>query len=130
MSSLSEINNGLHLAKGANIKGNVMIDASAVVDPTAEIGPNVVIGPGCRVHAGARIKNSTLLAGAVVGQCSFVDGSIIGWKSTIGKWCRITGLTVIAEDVQVKDESYLNGTKVLPHKGVEGSHPQDGTIIM
>lgn len=61
---------------------------------------------------------------------SFVDGSIIGWKSTIGKWCRVTGLSVIAEDVQIKDTAYLNGTKILPHKGVGGDHPTIGTIIM
>ena len=31
--------------------------------------------------------------------CSLIEGSIIGWKNTIGKWVRINGLTVIAEDV-------------------------------
>ena len=61
---------------------------------------------------------------------SFVDGSIIGWSSSVGSWCRVTGLTVIAEDVQVKDESYLNGTKVLPHKGISGVYPTVDTIIM
>jgi len=39
-------------------------------------------------------------------------------------------LTVIAEDVQVKDESYLNGTKVLPHKGIAGVYPEPDTILM
>ena len=48
----------------------------------------------------------------------------------MGSWCRITGLTVIAEDVQVKDESYLNGTKVLPHKGIAGVYPEPDTIVM
>jgi mannose-1-phosphate guanylyltransferase len=59
-----------------------------------------------------------------------MDGSILGWKSTIGQWCRVTNLTVIAEDVQVKDQSFLNGTKILPHKGVTGEHPEAGKIIM
>ena len=90
----------------------------------------MVIGPGCVIEAGAKVSNTTLLAGSVVGAHSYVDGGIIGWKSTIGKWCRVTGLTVIAEDVQVKDCSYLNGTKILPHKGVAGDYPTDGTILM
>jgi mannose-1-phosphate guanylyltransferase len=107
-----------------------LIDSSATVDPSASIGPNVVIGAGCKVGPGAKISNTTLLAGSEVHDHSYVDGSIIGWKSTIGKWCRVTGLTVIAEDVQVKDTSYLNGTKILPHKGVNGDHPTIGTIIM
>ena len=70
------------------------------------------------------------MAGATVDAYSFVDGSIIGWKSSIGKWCRVTNLCVVAEDVQIKNETYLNGTKILPHKGVNGSHPVEGTIIM
>ena len=37
---------------------------------------------------------------------------------------------MIAEDVQVKNETFLNGTKVLPHKGIDGSHPTSGTIVM
>ena len=118
------------LAKGDNIKGNVIVDASATIDPTAVVGPNVVLGAGCKVAAGAKVQNSTLLAGSSVGQSSFVDGSIIGWKSSVGKWCRVTGLSVIAEDVQVKDDTYLNGTKILPHKGVNGDHPEVGKIIM
>lgn len=94
------------------------------------IGPDVVIGAGCHVGPGNLIKSSTLLAGASVDSYSLVDGSIIGWKSSVAKWCRVTGLTVIAEDVQVKNETYLNGTKILPHKGVNGSHPEAGKIIM
>lgn len=118
------------LASGPNIVGNVMIDASAKIDPTAVIGPNVVIGANCSVGAGSKITGSTLMAGATVSDYSLVTGSIIGWKSSIGKWCRVTGLSVIAEDVQVKDDTYLNGTKILPHKGVNGVHPTEGTIIM
>lgn len=118
------------MAQGDNIKGNVIIDATAQIDPSSVIGPDVVIGPGCVVGPGNMIKGSTLLAGSKVDSYSLVDGSIIGWKSSIGKWCRVTSLTVIAEDVQVKNETYLNGTKILPHKGVNGSHPEAGKVIM
>ena len=118
------------LVTGDNIKGSVMIDSTAIVDPTAVIGPHVTIGAGCKVAAGARISNSTLMAGSSVGMSSFLDGSILGWKSSIGRWCRVTNLSVIAEDVQIKDETCLNGTKVLPHKGVNGAHLEEGKIIM
>jgi len=70
------------------------------------------------------------MEGSKVRGHSLVDGSIIGWHSTIGQWCRVTNLSVIAEDVQVKDESCLIGTKILPHKGVNGSHLEEGKIIM
>lgn len=101
-----------------------------MIDPTAIVGPNVTLGKNCKVGAGSKVQNSTLLNGAVVKQSSFVDGSIIGWNSTVGSWCRVVNLTVIAEDVQVKDDTFLNGTKILPHKGINGSHPEEGKIIM
>lgn len=118
------------MASGAHIKGNVIIHESATVDASSVIGPNVVIGADCKVGPGCKISNSTMLAGSSVAAYSLMDGSILGWKSSIGKWCRVTSLSVIAEDVQVKDETYLNGTKILPHKGVNGSHPDAGKIIM
>lgn len=118
------------LSTGANIQGAVLIDASAQIDPTALVGPNVVVGPNCKIGAGSRVSNSTLLAGSSVGKSSYVDGSIIGWNSHVKNWCRVTNLAVIGENVNVKDLSYLNGTKVLPHKDVAGDFPTDGTIVM
>jgi len=70
------------------------------------------------------------MEGSSVDSFSYMDGSILGWKSSIAKWCRVTSLCVIAEDVQIKNETYINGTKILPHKGVNGSHPEAGKIIM
>lgn len=87
------------LASGENIKGSVLIHPTAEVDKTAVLGPHVTIGPGCKVGPGARIKDSTLLAGSKVDAHSFMEGSILGWKSSIGKWCRVANLSVIAEDV-------------------------------
>jgi mannose-1-phosphate guanylyltransferase len=72
------------LAQGANIKGSVLIHASAQVDPSAVIGPHVTIGAGCKVGPGARIKDSTLLEGSQVKAYSLLEGSILGWKSSIG----------------------------------------------
>jgi mannose-1-phosphate guanylyltransferase len=118
------------LCKGENIKGNCIIHESAHVDPSSVIGPNVVIGAGCKVGPGNKISNSTMMAGSSVGAFNFMDGSILGWKSSIAKWCRVTSLCVIGEDVQIKDETYINGTKILPHKGINGSHPEEGKIIM
>jgi len=70
------------------------------------------------------------LGGSSVDTSSYVDGSIVGWKSSIGSWCRVTNLSVIAEDVQVKNDTLLIGTKILPHKGVNGQHTEEGKIIM
>jgi mannose-1-phosphate guanylyltransferase len=39
-------------------------------------------------------------------------------------------VTVLGEDVEVKDEIYLNGAKVLPNKGIKDSIAIAGTIVM
>lgn len=43
---------------------------------------------------------------------------------------RINGLTVTAEDVQIKDETYLNVSMILPHKALNQSYPDAGSIVM
>ena len=100
----------------------MIIHPSAKVDETAVLGPNVVIGADCVIGKGVRIYNSAIFSGTTVHGYSLIEGSIIGWKNTIGSWVRITGLTCTAEDVQIKDESFLDGVKILPHKPVVGVH--------
>jgi len=114
------------LTKG--FKGaNVIIHPTAHVDPTAVLGPNVVIGANCKIGAGVRISNSTIFWGTEVKSYSLIQGSIIGWRNTVGSWVRITQMVCTGEDVQIADETCLTGTKILPHKGVNGVH---GDIVL
>ena len=39
------------------------------------------------------------------------------------------GVTVLGEDVIVKDELYVNGGMVLPHKSIAGSVPEPKIIM-
>jgi mannose-1-phosphate guanylyltransferase len=104
------------LATGEHIKGNVVIHPTATIDESALIGPNVSIGENCVIEAGARIQNSVILPNAKICAHSWIAGSLIGWHSVIGKWCRIEALTIVAEDVRVGDEVFINGCFILPHK--------------
>ena len=54
---------------------------------------------------------------------------IVGWQSRVGQWARCENVTVLGEDVKVKDEIYLNGVRVLPHKSIKESLP-DPQIVM
>lgn len=114
---------------GATIKGDVMIHPSAKVGAGAVLGPNVVIGPNCNVADGARIVRSTLLAGTNASAHSYISSSIIGWSSTVGKWARVEH-SVVAEDVQIGDETIINGAMILPHKGIKDNIYTPGQIIM
>lgn len=112
------------------INGNVLIHCSAKIGHGAVLGPDVVIGPNTEIQPGVRLVGTTVLEGAVVKSHAWISNSIIGWDSTIGKWCRIEGVTVTGEDVQVADELFLNATQVLPHKGIKESYYEKDKIIM
>ena len=117
-------------SESSNIIGNVLIHPTAKVHPEALIGPNVTIGEKCVVQKGARIQDSCLLAFSQIKQDAFIRQSIIGWKSIVGRWVRIEGVSVLAEDVQIRDELFINGSFILPHKNIANSIPNAGTIVM
>lgn len=54
---------------------------------------------------------------------------IVGWRSVVGRWVRMEGTTVLGEDVIVKDELYINGGQVLPHKSISSSVPEPQIIM-
>jgi len=118
------------LAAGANIRGNVLIHPSAQVSPDAVLGPDVVVGPNVVIGAGARIQRSTLMDGARVKEHAWVNSTIVGWESTVGKWTRVEANTVLGKDVQLGDEIYINGAIVCPHKAIKENITQAGSIVM
>jgi len=115
---------------GPGITGPVMIDPTAKIGSGCSIGPNVVVGPNVTIGDGVRLRDTVVLEGVKIGSNSWISKSIIGWKSVIGKWVRMQNVTVLGMDVQVSDELYINGARVLPHKGVTTSIPVEGTILM
>jgi mannose-1-phosphate guanylyltransferase len=117
------------LANGPHIVGPVLIHPSAKIGPNCVLGPFVSIGPDCEIEEGVRLKRTTLLSGSIVRKHSWVDSSIIGWESTIGKWCRVEGVTVLGRSVKVVDELYINGGVVLDHKDIKESIPEPKIIM-
>jgi len=119
------------LAKtNSSIVGAVLIAAGVKIGEGCVIGPNVTIGPNVIIGDGVRLRDSVVLEGVKIGSNSWISKSIIGWKSVIGKWARIQNVSVLGMDVAVSDEIYINGARVLPHKGVSESLPVEGTILM
>lgn len=113
----------------SSIVGNVLIDDSVEIGKGCCIGPNVVLGPNVKIHDGVRIKRSTVLKDAEIKSHSWVDSSIIGWESKIGQWARLENVSVLGQDVIVKDEIYLNGARILPHKSIGVSYPEPQIIM-
>ncbi len=67
---------------------------------------------------------------AIIRESSFIDGSILGWRSKVGRWVRIEGLSILGEEVVLSDEIYLNATYVLPNVGLKTSVSNAGSIIL
>lgn len=128
LNSLSK-RNPEKLATGSNIVGNVMVDPTAKISLSAKVGPDVVIGPGVVIGDGVRITRSVVLSNSTIKDHSLVKSTIVGWNSTVGKWCRLEGVTVMGDDVEVKDEIYINGGKVLPHKTISANVPKEAIIM-
>jgi mannose-1-phosphate guanylyltransferase len=122
-------NNAAALHFGPGIVGNVLVDPTAKIGHGCRIGPNVTVGPGVVIEDGVCVKRSTLLRGATVRSHSWLDGCIIGWRSIVGQWVRMENTTVLGEDVIVKDEIYINGGQVLPHKSIAASVPEPQIIM-
>lgn len=116
------------LARGEGIVGNVLIDPSAKIGHGCQIGPNVCIGPNVVVEDGVQIERCTILSGSRLKAHSRLIDSIVGWDCTIGKDARLEKVSVLSENVQVKDNVYLNGVKVDPSK-IIGESIHEPTVI-
>ncbi|RNA02182.1 mannose-1-phosphate guanyltransferase beta, partial [Brachionus plicatilis] len=113
----------------SSVVGNVMIDPSAKIGKECRIGPNVIIGPNVVVQDGVCIKRSTILGDSTIKSHSWVQSSIVGWRCNVGKWVRMENVSVLGEDVVVKDELYVNGGYILPHKSIGESVPEPQIIM-
>ncbi|KAJ1960321.1 mannose-1-phosphate guanyltransferase [Dipsacomyces acuminosporus] len=109
--------------------GNVLVHPTAKIGEGCKIGPNVTIGPNAVIGNGVRLQRCVLMEGTRVKDYAWVKDSIVGWRSSVGRWSRLDGITVLGDDVHVADEVYVNGASVLPHKSI-GSNVCRPSIVM
>jgi mannose-1-phosphate guanylyltransferase len=117
------------LPNGSKVVGDILVDSTAKIGRDCRIGPNVVLGAGVVVGDGVRLQRCTIMEGTIIKDNAWINSSIVGWRCTVGAWSRLDGVTVLGEDVQVADELYLNGAKVLPHKGISANVPTPSIIM-
>jgi len=109
--------------------GNVILDPSASIGAGSKLGPDVVVGAGCVVEEGVRLSRCILLEGARVCAHAVVLDSILGWRSTVGSWTRVEGVSVLGEDVHIGPELCVNGALILPHKEITESVAEPKIIM-
>jgi mannose-1-phosphate guanylyltransferase len=101
--------------------GNVMVHDTAKIGKNCRIGPNVVVGPGCVIGDGVRLQRCVLLEDSKVKDHAWIKSTIVGWRSSVGRWARLENVTVLGDDVTIGDEIYVNGGSVLPHKSIKAN---------
>ncbi|KAI7866138.1 mannose-1-phosphate guanyltransferase [Spinellus fusiger] len=99
-------------------KGNVLVHPTAKIGKDCRIGPNVVVGPNCVIGDGVRLQRCVILEGAKIKDFAWVNSTIVGWHSSVGRWSRLEGCSVLGDDVTINDEIYVNGGSILPHKSI------------
>ncbi|CAG8493400.1 1574_t:CDS:2 [Ambispora leptoticha] len=109
--------------------GNVLVDPTAKIGKDCRIGPNVTIGPNVVIGDGVRLQRCVVLEGTRIKDFAWVKNSIIGWHSTLGRWTRLEGVSVLGDDVSVNDEIYVNGGCVLPHKCIANNITEPQIIM-
>lgn len=121
--------NGQSLAHGEGVVGNVLIDPTAKIGRDCQIGPDVCIGPGVVIEDGLLIKRCTILSGSRLQSHTRLDGCIIGWDCIIGRWVQMENTCVLGEGVEIKDELYMNGARILPNKTISQSVHEPSVIM-
>ncbi|KAK3413310.1 hypothetical protein EUGRSUZ_I01880 [Eucalyptus grandis] len=112
--------------RSATVVGDVFVHPSAKVHPTAKvIGPNVSISANVRVGPGVRLISCIILDDVELEDNAIVINSIVGWKSSLGRWSRVQadgdynsklGITILGESVVVEQEVVVVNSIVLPNK--------------
>jgi mannose-1-phosphate guanylyltransferase len=117
------------LSHGNGIVEPVLIDPSAKIGKGCLIGPFVTIGPNVVIEDGVRLSRTTVFEGVTIQKNSWLDTSIIGWQSKIGKWVRIENVSVLGRDVRISDELFVNGGLILDHKAIKETIPKPTVVI-
>ncbi|KAI3635490.1 hypothetical protein MIR68_006128 [Amoeboaphelidium protococcarum] len=106
------------LSSHASVVGPVLVHPSAQIGKDCKIGPNVVIGPNVKIGDGVRLQKCVIMENSTIKSHAWIHSSIVGWESTVGRWTRVEGVSVLGDDVQIADELYINGGSILPHKSI------------
>ncbi|KAJ2720392.1 mannose-1-phosphate guanyltransferase [Coemansia sp. Benny D115] len=109
--------------------GNVLVHPTARIGKGCKIGPNVTIGPNVIIGDGVCLQRCVLMDGTHIKDHAWVKNSIIGWHSSVGRWSRLDGVTVLGDDVHISDEIYVNGASVLPHKSISSNVCEPGIVM-
>ena len=110
-------------------QGKIVIEGAVLIGRHCEIDDGVRIVDSCidnftRIEKGAVIENSAIMDRATIGENAEILDSIVGRHTKVLSSSRrptkITGVSVVADDVIIQEGSTLVATKIYPHQNARG----------
>lgn len=110
-------------------KGKIKVEGSVLIGRHCKIDDNVRIVDSCidnytRIKSNVTIVNSAIMDRVTISEGAEIENSIIGRhvnvNSSLEHPTRISGTSVIADDVLIEAGSILESAKVYPHQKVKG----------
>jgi bifunctional UDP-N-acetylglucosamine pyrophosphorylase/glucosamine-1-phosphate N-acetyltransferase len=104
---------------GVFIHHGVKIGPGSIIYPNVYLEGRTVLGKGCIIYPNVRIIDSTLKDGAVVKDCSLIEGSWVGSQAQVGPFAhlrpgsRLRRGCRVGNFVEVKNTSMGEGSKAL-----------------
>jgi bifunctional UDP-N-acetylglucosamine pyrophosphorylase/glucosamine-1-phosphate N-acetyltransferase len=86
------VQSGARIEKGAMVTGPALICTGSVISTGALIREHTVIGPGCRIGFNAEITRSLLAGHIFAKHACFIGDSVVGRRVNLGAFCSTTGL--------------------------------------
>ncbi len=109
--------------------GKIEIEGAVLIGRHCQIDDGVRIINSCidnfsRIGKGSVVENSAIMDRATIGEHAEILDSIVGRHTTIfssqRKPSKISGVSVIADDVTIEEGSTLVGSKIYPHQHARG----------
>ncbi|OIR58129.1 MAG: mannose-1-phosphate guanyltransferase [Amphiamblys sp. WSBS2006] len=108
--------------------GNIIVHPGTKVGKGSLLGPNVFIGENVTIGANVRIQNSAVFDGAKIHSGVSVADSIVGWNSSLESGCVVKNISVLGENVVLKENVTVDGGRVSSNSVVSADLPQTTPI--
>jgi len=119
-------------------QGKIQVEGAVLIGRHCKIGNGVRIVNSCidnytQIGKDAVVENSAIMDRVIVGEKARINESIIGRHVTMlsnpKKQTKISGVSVIADDVVLSEGCRLKATKVYPHQYVRGEF-ENQTVML
>ncbi len=92
---------GAHVRPGSHIEGPTILGEGAEIGPNCYIRPSTYIGPQAKVGNACEVKNSILMAGTHAPHQNYVGDSVLGERCNLGAGTKVANLRLDETNIRV-----------------------------